>query len=514
MGQWSPTSTEGDSIVNTNKQPRRLIVGLAAAILGTAGLSLSVLPSFAQESKAPASSQDQTTATTAPLHEGGSQSSGNQSSGTSPTEGPITNGNRIENISPDLRLESARIESENIHDTDQEYALFHFGRVIHEVKNPSGFSVKGFDVNHKATAADARLAKGDPTSVVVGFAHNTDLRGYRLASVDTGAVEDESGKGNLPSSMPLDGSVGSSGTNLTAAPDLVSVRPINALNRVVYTYDEQLDEKTGGDASRFGYYAADGKMVAATSIVTTVDNTVTAQFDRQTEDGVLYYAKAGGAKDLRGLASTPGSIGTGTTAPNLASVSSVIGTTQFDYTFDRPVTDVALDKFVLYSSDGTAFPAKGIARPSAEVVRIAIPEIHDYSAKMVLASVDEGAVKADDGSGVTNTIGSRQVGSQSAAGLSSGPYLSSLSLDQAAGQVLFVFDKPVDDNATYEAKDFMLMTPNGDLVQARSMVEVKGNTVLMNFDKNIVGAARGAALNDGAVKDFQGQKSPARSIRL
>jgi hypothetical protein len=36
----------------------------------------------------------------------------------------------------------------------------------------------------------------------------------------------------------------------------------------------------------------------------------------------------------------------------------------------------------------------------------------------------------------------------------------------------------------------------------------------MNFDKNIVAAARGAALNDGAVKNFQGQKSPARSIRI
>jgi hypothetical protein len=60
----------------------------------------------------------------------------------------------------------------------------------------------------------------------------------------------------------------------------------------------------------------------------------------------------------------------------------------------------------------------------------------------------------------------------------------------------------------------MIMTPNGDLVQARSMVEARGNTLLMNYDKNIVHAARGIALNDGAVKDFQGNKSPARTIKL
>ena len=84
----------------------------------------------------------------------------------------------------------------------------------------------------------------------------------------------------------------------------------------------------------------------------------------------------------------------------------------------------------------------------------------------------------------------------------------------AVGQVRFVFDKPVDDNLTYEAKNFMIMTPAGDLVRASSMVEVTGNTILMNFDKNIVHAARGVVVNDDAAQDFQGQKSPARTIKI
>jgi hypothetical protein len=35
-----------------------------------------------------------------------------------------------------------------------------------------------------------------------------------------------------------------------------------------------------------------------------------------------------------------------------------------------------------------------------------------------------------------------------------------------------------------------------------------------NFDKNIVHAARGVVVNDDAVQDFQGQKSPPRTIKI
>jgi hypothetical protein len=292
------------------------------------------------------------------------------------------------------------------------------------------------------------------------------------------------------------------------------VRAINSLDRVVYTYDEQIDEQMRGDAAQYGYYTADGLSVPAKSIVTAEDHSITVAFDRQTEDGVLFWAKQGATKNLRGIESTPGSIGTTTTAPDLVSVSNVIGQSQYDYTFDAPVSTVDPAKFVVYAADGTAHKATGFARPSADVVRIAIPEIHKFSGDMALASADEGAVKADDGSMVASTLGSRHIGTAMANGLSAGPYLTSVSLDDAVGQVRFVFDKPVDDNMTYDAKNFMIMTPAGDLVRATSMVEVTGNTILMNFDKNIVHAAHGAVIYDGAAQDFQGQKSPARTIKI
>lgn len=488
----------------------RSAIALAAAALGTAGLGLAVVPSFAQESKAPP--REQPAPPAGPdLREGGEAVDvpGQGSNGAREA------GDRIENVAADLTLESARIESLNLNDTDQEYAVYRFGRVVHRISAAEGFILKGFNMDTQASAADARLVQGDPTSVLVGFAPGTDLSRYTLGSVNTGAVQDEAGEANLPGSVPLDGSTVAGSQNLTDGPDLSSVRAVHSLERVVYTYDEQIDERNGVEAGRFGYYTADGKSVPATSLITADDNSVTVAFDRQTEDGVLFWASQGAAENLRGIESSPGSIGTSTSAPDLISVSNVIGQSQFDYTFDAPVSTVALDKFVVYAADGKAYRATGFARPSAEVVRIAIPEIHKFSANMALAAADEGAVKTSDRSEVASTLGSRHIGSTSAAnGVSAGPWLTSVSMDEAVGQVRFVFDKPLDDNLTHEAGNFMIMTPAGDLVRARSMVEVTGNTILMNFDKNIVSAARGVVIDDEAVADYQGQQSPARTIKL
>lgn len=490
--------------MNTPRWMPRSAVALAAAALGTLGLGLAVVPTFAQESKPPPSEVPALPIPEFDVAEGDRAEPGADAH---------ANGNRIENVAADLTLESVRIESVNLNDSDAEYAVYRFGRVVHEIRDTGGFTLKGFNVDTKAKAADARLVQGDPTSVLVGFTPGTDLSRYTLGSVETGAVEDEAGEANLPGSVPLEGSNMAGAQNLTDGPDLVSVRAINSLERVVYTYDEQIDER-GGDASKFGYYTADGKVVTAQSLITADDNSITVGFDRQTEDGVLFWAKSAAAKNLRGIESSPGSVGAATAAPDLVSVSSVIGRSQFDYTFDAPVTDVALEKFVVYAADGTAYTAKGFARPSAEVVRIAIPEIHDFSGNMALAAADDGAVKADDRSRVASTLGSRHIGSGSANGLTAGPYLTSVSLDETVGQVRFVFEKPLDDDLVYDATNFMIMTPAGDLVRSASMVEVTGNTILMNFDKNIVHAARGVVVNDGAVQDFQGRKSPARTIKL
>lgn len=72
------------------------------------------------------------------------------------------NRHRIENVAYDLTLKDARIESVNLDDDDEEFAVFEFGRVVRQVRNASGFSLLGFDSNASVTASDARLVQGDP----------------------------------------------------------------------------------------------------------------------------------------------------------------------------------------------------------------------------------------------------------------------------------------------------------------------------------------------------------------
>ena len=61
--------------------------------------------------------------------------------------------------------------------------------------------------------------------------------------------------------------------------------------------------------------------------MTKVDETIVVEFDRQTEDAGLFYSRAGAAKNLRGIESVTGAIGTGTIAPELVSLSGPIGKT-------------------------------------------------------------------------------------------------------------------------------------------------------------------------------------------
>jgi hypothetical protein len=345
----------------------------------------------------------------------------------------------------------------------------------------------------------------------------TDVTRYTIASVQVGAVMDEAEEGNVPATVPLDGSTVAQGAqNSTDGPDLMSIRTLDTLERVQFNFDEQIDENGSANASKFGYYTLDGKKVPARSVITAEDNGVTVEFDRQTEEASLFYAESGAIRNSKGIESTAGSVGERTTAPDLVSVSNVIGETQFDFSFDDSVSDIDLAKFVLYAADGTKYEATGFARPSAEVVRVALPAIQDFSENIVLAAAEEGAVRADNGSDVPNTVGSQRISSDSPrTGYTSGPSLESVTIDNSTGQILYIFDKPVDDDVVYDPNHFKVITEAGDLVTARSFVEVTDDgAVLMNFDQNIVDAARGVAILEGAVKDDQGEMNAGRTLRV
>lgn len=487
------------------------ILGAVALLVGVV-LGAVALPSLAQDP--PKNNQTAGPSTFATgLHEGSGQP-GASAVGRASGRQSESNGSGTVNL--DLALQSAMIESHNLHETEEEFVVYRFGRFIRTVDDPAAFGLQGYNVQAKVLASSARLVEGDPTSVLVGFAAGTDLSRFTIATVAAPGVRDEAGKRNLPGSVALEGSAaGSTAGDLTVAPDLVEARTVTTLDRIVYTFDAQLDEQAKGDASKVGFSTLDGTMVPATSLVATEGNTVTAGFSRPTEAAVAFYALPGAVKDRQGLESTLGSIGAPTTAPDLVAVSNLIGRTQLDYTFDALVTDVEVRRFVVYALNGTKYTATGFARPSATVVRVALPEMRDFADQMVLAGVEAGAVKADDGSDVPSTVGTRRIGTLApAAGLTSGPDLTSVSVDRTTGQILFAFDRAVDDDQPYDPRDFQVVTAAGEMGRGRFFVEVVGNRVLIAFDPNVAAAAGAVAIAEGAVKSFQGEQSPARSLRL
>jgi len=74
-----------------------------------------------------------------------------------------------------------------------------------------------------------------------------------------------------------------------------------------------------------------GREVTADSIITVDNNEVTAQFQHQVRDAVRYVVEQAAVTDARtGMANIADSIGQMTAAPNLTTVSTLIGRTQFD----------------------------------------------------------------------------------------------------------------------------------------------------------------------------------------
>jgi hypothetical protein len=485
-------TTKEEPVYDNDKSERKR--GWRAQVVGasfTLVLGLLVAPSFAQSDDADKARQEkseQTTATTDDLRE-----SPAESGGASADAGQSAR-HRVEDVSLNLTLQSARIELTNLDDAEDEFVVYKFAQVVNEVKTPASFTLSGYDSDAVIKAGEARLVQGDPSSILVHYPPGTDVARYTIASVSTGAVEDEADQSNLPGSVPLEGSsVGQGPGTATEAPNLVTARAVNSLERVVYSYDEQVDGDgaEGLDAAKYGWYTLDGKLVRGSSIVTVDDNAVTVQFDRQTEDAVRFVAEDGAAKNRKGIGSTIGAIGGPTTAPDLVAVEGPIGRTQYDLRFDMPVTNVALDRISLYAVDGTRYQPTGFAQPTAEVIRVALPEIHEFTGNMVLVSVGQEAVRSADASATPSTVGAHRIGGMApVAGMTSGPNLASVNIDQATGQIRFIFDRAIDNDLGYDPSEFM------------------------TFDRNVTSAARAVSLNSGAVKDFKGEGNPARTLPL
>jgi hypothetical protein len=423
------------------------------------------------------------------------------------------------NLSFDLRLAQATIERANLDSNELEFVRFQFGTTIDRVVNQRAFMLIGLDPNDVVTSEVAFRDETDLDSVLVGFPARTDVFSYTLASTAAGAVETVAQEGNIPDSVALQGSNIGTGDGRTTGPDLISVDIEPNLERAVYVFDEQLDERQTPSANSFGYYTLSGIDPRGSEVVSVEDNTVTVRFaeDRgdQIEDAVRLWVAAGAVSDTAGNASPVGAVGELTTAPDLQAVEDGPGQTQYDFVFDDEVTDAKPSAFAVYTADGTRYDANSVTRPDGQRVRAAFPEIEDFGDEVVLASADREAVHADRGFDTPNTVGAVAVRTDGVgAGRTTGPDVTAVQLDPTTGQAELTFDEAIDDDEVYDARDLLLITASGRMVAAEAIVESHDRTMIVTFRPNVAQAARGLTINTGGVQDFQDNGNPLDTLDL
>jgi hypothetical protein len=461
-----------------------------------------------KDSAASKNGKDGASSETEELTEGGSSGS-NGSSGSS---GAASEGTRTSGLTQDLNLTSAKIESLDLDAMDEEYVIFTFEDTVNSIEDESGFSVQGPTTQGEQTSVSARLVRDENNQVLVGFEDGTDLDQYRIASVDTDVVRDESDEGNAPVTVALDGA-DSPDSGSPTGPNLVSVKVNTTLDRVEYTYDRELDDDASPSPSDYGYRTLSGRTEDGAKLVDVDDEHVSVDFDSSVEDAVRFYAKAGATDDELGNPSLPGSVGGNTTAPELESVDRVGDRTQYEFSFSEDVTNVDPEAFLIYSDSGEAFSADGWTRVDAETVRLSFPDTRDFGSQIQTGAVDEGAVEDNGISNVTNTLSALPISggdSSGGAGMTDGPDLVGTVIDAETGQVTFEWDEELDDELEPDPSDFLALTEEGDLVESRYFVEIGNDddTVVMTFDSNIVEASDGFIVEPGAVSDYQGNPNP------
>jgi hypothetical protein len=429
-----------------------------------------------------------------------------------PPSSSRTEGTRTSGLTRNLMLDSAEIESLDLDAADEEYVVYTFQGNVNSIEDETGFTVQGPTEEGKRNSVSARLMRGETDKVLVGFEDGTDLEQYRIASVETDVVRDQSEEGNPPVTIALGGA--KDGTpGMATGPNLTSIKVNDTLDRVEYTFDRELDDDASPSAGDFGYRTLSGRSETGATLVDVDGDHVAVDFDSSVADAKRFYVTEGALSDKLGNPSLPGSIGENTTAPELENVERVGDRTQYDYSFSEDVTNVDPSAFHIYSETGTVYDGDGWTRVDSETIRINYPDSKDIGGKVVMGAVDDGAVEDNGTSGVSNSLNALPISGGDGAsrdGLTDGPDLTGTVIDATTGQVTFEFDESINDDTDPDPANFLALTEEGDLVEARSFVEVgeDDTTVMMTFDTNIVRASEGFIVEPGAVEDHEGIPNP------
>lgn len=430
-------------------------------------------------------------------------------------DGLSEGGSELVDVDAGFRLVSASVVSADLDDDEEEFVRFDFAGPVEAVVDGTRLRLQGLDPRDVLAAVAGYRDETAPASLLVAFPPGTDVASFRLAVALAGAVENVRGAGSAPGAVPLAGVPDHGGGGRTVGPELVEVRIRPSLDRADFVFDAALDERTAPSPKRFGYHDAAGRVHRGAAVVSVEDRVAVVHFDGrrgdQVEEARRWFVLPGAVRDRTGHPGRLDAVGGPTSAPDLLAVLDAPGATQWDLVFDAPVTGPVGARIHAHTPAGNRYPAATFSRPAATVVRAAFPGVADFGHDVVVVTTGVGAVRATNGFATPATAGARPVGSAPHPGPTLGPDLGRVEVDDASGQVIFVFDEHVNDRQRPRPGDFRVITASGRQVPARHVVEVTGAAVIVTFDPAALRAARAVVAGAGAVTDFEGQPNPLAS---
>lgn len=418
------------------------------------------------------------------------------------------------NIDVALQLKKVEIKKFDPNDTEDEFIEFTFGNKVLEVRDPSAFKLIGVSSSEVISGIEVNRNEKNPNALLVSFPAGVDPTDYPLAAVAPGAVASIKGEVNPGDSQVLIGSK-TKDQLATAVPKLIDVQVKPSLERILFIFDQKLDE-TPSDPANFGYYSLEGILHKAEAITSVDDKTVIAKFNEQggdqVEEAVRGVVLAGAVRDKSGLPNPIGSLGGLTTSPDLIEVYNGPARTQFDFKFDKDITRPRAKDFNVYTRLGKAYPASDARLVGSNVVRVTVPAVREFDDEVVFGTTKPGAVAGDAGFDTPSTIGGIAVDkgkkTKDDLGVVAGPELINVQLDAKGSMVKFIFDERVDDDQIANPSDFSLITSSGSVVTGASFVDADDTWVVITFEPAAIKAAVSAMVVAGAVIDFEGNPNP------
>ncbi len=416
------------------------------------------------------------------------------------------------NIDVNLKLVGAKIVQFDPDDTDDEFVEYLFAEKVLDIYDPASFKLIGVSSLEVASARQVFRDEQNPKALIVGFAPGIDPTDFALAAVEPGAVASIKGETNPGDSEVLIGSKVKDSFS-TAIPKLVQVKIEPSLERILYQFDQKLDESYVNEKG-FGFYTFEGELHYPSKITSINDKQVIAKFDEnsgdQVEEAVRAVVFGGAVRDKSGLPNPTGSKGGFTTAPDVVKVYNGPTRTQFDFAFDQDVTSPTPKDFVVYTRLGKPYPAADARLIAPGIVRVIVPQVREFDDEVVFGSIAAGAVTGDSGFGTLSTAGGLVLANKKLddIGFVSGPELINVQVNAKESMVKFFFDEKVDDDQFADPSLFSLITVSGAVQPGRSFVDADDKWIVITFPPSAIKAAQTAMIAANAVRDFEGNGNP------